>query len=231
MSVKKIITFATAGIASVGVASAAVAGGPDYVPAPSYAGVYVEGNVGYVYRPWKSDVTTLPGTLNNLGVLSSSSRGNGGFTFGGDLGYQFNQYFAVEGGWFYLPKAKFTINPTTFTIKATTFTIKGGLPYAALKAMVPIYENTYVFGKLGLAYSYNRSSSALVSSDLTNFVSDRSSYWNPLFAVGVQYYFTPNWSVNAQYTFVPGYRSAFSTRFVAPVAHLFTVGIGYKFLM
>ncbi|AKQ33864.1 outer membrane beta-barrel protein [Candidatus Coxiella mudrowiae] len=224
MSVKKIITFATAGIASVGVTSAAVAGGPDYIPAPSYAGVYVEGNVGYVYRPWKSDVTTLPGTLNNLGVLSSSSRGNGGFTFGGDLGYQFNQYFAVEGGWFYLPKAKFTINPTTFTIK-------GGIPYAALKAMAPIYENTYVFGKLGVAYTYNQSSAASVTSDLINFISPRSNYWNPLFSVGVQYYFTPNWSVNAQYTFVPGYRSASSSRFVAPVADLFTVGIGYKFLM
>lgn len=222
MSVKKLITFATASIASVGVTSAAVAGGSEYVSAPNYAGVYAEDNAGYVYRPWKSDVTTVPGTPRNSG-LSSSSSGNGGFTFGGDLGYQLSQYFSVEGGWFYLPKAKFTINPTTFKIK-------GGIAYAALKAMASIYENTYVFGKLGMAYTYNQSSVAFLSSDLTKVVSS-SNYWNPLFAAGVQYYFTPNWSVNTQYTFVPGYRSTSSSCFVAPVAHLFTVGIGYKLLM
>lgn len=223
MSVKKLITFATAGIASVGVTSAAVAGGPDYISAPSYAGAYVEDNVGYVYRPWRSDVTTVPGTPKNFGVLSSSSNGNGGFTFGGDLGYQFNQYFSVEGGWFYLPKAKFTIDPTTFRINA-------GVAYAALKAMASVYENAYVFGKLGVAYTYNQSNVAFLSSDLTKVVRS-SNYWNPLFAAGVQYYFTPNWSMNAQYTFVPGYRSASSSCFVAPVVHLFTVGIGYKLLM
>lgn len=223
MSVKKLITFATAGIASVGVTSAAVAGGPEYVSAQSYAGVYAEDNVGYVYRPWRSDVTTVPGTPRNSDVLSSSSSGNGGFAFGGDLGYQLNQYFSVEGGWFYLPKAKFTVNPTAFKIK-------GGIAYAALKAMASIYEDAYVFGKLGMAYTYNQSSAAFLSSDLSKVVNS-SNYWNPLFAAGVQYYFTPNWSANAQYTFVPGYRSTSSNCFVAPVAHLFTVGIGYKLLM
>ena len=223
MSVKKLITFAAAGIASVGVTSAAVAGGSDYTSVPNYAGVYVENNVGYVYHPWRSDVTTIPGTPKSLDVLSSSSHGNSGFTFAWDSGYQFNQYFSVEGGWFYLPEAKFTVNPTTFKIK-------GGVAYAALKGMASVYENTYVFGKLGAAYAYNRSSVAFLSSDLTKVVS-RSNYWNPLFAAGVQYYFTPNWSVNAQYAFVPGYRSASSSCFVAPVAHFFTVGVGYELLM
>ncbi|PMB55033.1 outer membrane beta-barrel protein [Coxiella endosymbiont of Rhipicephalus microplus] len=228
MSVKKLITFATAGIASINVTSAAVASGLNYVPAPSYTGVYVEGNIGYVYRPWKSDVMTALsgiGTLNNLDVLSTSFQGNGGFTLGGTLGYQLNQYFAVEGSWFSFPKVKFTINSTTFMMKC-------GNPYAAFKATAPIYQNTYVFGKLGVAYLYNRSSHALISSNLSNFDSRHSNYWNPLFSAGFQYYFTPNWSVNAQYTFVPGcQKSVSSTRFLAPVAHLFTVAIGYKFLM
>lgn len=223
MSVKKLITFATASIASVGVTSAAVASG-DYSPAPSYAGVYVEGNVGYVYRPWISDVTTVPSALKKLGVLTSSSRGNSGFGFGADVGYQFNQYFAVEGGWFRLPKAKFTIKP------AVNFTIRGGVAYAALKAMAPIYENAYVFGKLGAAYTYNRSNAALLSSNTTALVKS-SNYWNPLFAAGVQYYFNKSFSVNAQYMFVPGYRTSSAKRFVAPVAHFLTVGLGYKFLM
>lgn len=235
MSVKKLITLVTASIASVGVTSAIVAGGPDYALTPSYSGAYVEGNmIGYAYHPWQSDVTTVPGTLGNFALISSSCRGNGGFTFGDNLGYQFNQYFALEGGWFYLPKAKFT------TVYPETFTIKGSIAYAALKVMAPVCENTHVFGKIGVSYTYNRFRHiVLESSDLTNVstltdvnnVTSRSNYLNPLFAAGVQYYFTPDWTINAQYAFVPGYRSVSFSGFVAPVAHLFTVGVGYKFLM
>ncbi|QHG92476.1 hypothetical protein EGQ50_01785 [Coxiella endosymbiont of Amblyomma sculptum] len=230
MLIKKLITFATAGVAGFGVASIAVAGGPDYVPVPSspnYTGIYIEGNAGYVYHPWSSDATTVPGILKDFALISSSSKGDGGSTFGGDLGYQFNQNLALEGGWFYLPKAAFT------TVDPGTFTIKGGVAYTALKGMAPVYENACVFGKLGVSYTYNWSSIALASSDLnsTTNVSSCSNYWNPLFAAGMQYYLSPNWSVSAQYTFVPGYRNASSDRFVTPVAHLVTIDIGYKFLI
>ncbi|WP_457766538.1 outer membrane beta-barrel protein [Coxiella burnetii] len=231
MSVKKLVTLATLTMASVGVTSAALAGGPDYVPAPSYAGVYLEGNLGYAYRPWRKDATTVVGLAKQARLLGSSSRGNGGFTFGADLGYQFNQYFAVEGGWFYLPKVKFTTTDVVNGLAAGTYTVKSGMAYAALKGMAPVYENTYVFGKLGVAYTYNRANAGLPTNKIPATFGSRSRFWNPLFAAGVQYYFTPNWSVNAQYTFVPGYRNASSKRFVAPVTHLFTVGLGYKFLM
>ncbi|AJC50464.1 porin family protein [Coxiella endosymbiont of Amblyomma americanum] len=230
MLVKKLITFVTASIASVGVTSAAVAGGPDYVSTPAggeYSGIYIEGNAGYVYHPWGSDVTTVPGILKNFSLISSSSRGDGGSTFGGDLGYQFNKNIALEGGWFYLPKATFN------TVDPGSFAIKGGVAYTALKGMASIYGNTYAFGKLGVSYTYNWSSIALASSDLnsTNNVSSCSNYWNPLFAAGMQYYLTPNWSVSTQYVFVPGYRSASSNRFVTPVVHLLTMNVGYKFVI
>lgn len=236
MSVKKLITLAAASITSIGVASIAVAGGPDYVPTPSYAGVYIEGNIGYVYHPWQSDVTTVPGILKNFALISSSSGGDGGFTLGDSLGYQFNRHFALEGGWFYLPKAKFT------TVYPEVFTIKSGISYAAFKVMAPVYENTYVFGKLGVSYAYNRSRrTVLESSDITtsvnsltgsvNNVTSSSNYWSPLFTAGVQYYFTPNWTINAQYAFIPGYRNMSSSSFVTPVTHLFTIGVGYKFLI
>ncbi|WP_267256289.1 outer membrane beta-barrel protein [Coxiella endosymbiont of Ornithodoros maritimus] len=235
MSVKKLVTLATLSMASVGVTSAALAGGPDYVPASSYAGVYLEGNLGYAYRPWRRDASTVVGILKQLELLGSSSRGNGGFTFAADLGYQFNQYFTVEGGWFYLPKMKFTTTSTSTgvvdNLPTGTYTVKSGMAYATLKGIVPVYENTYVFGKLGVAYIYNQADVGLPTNKIPAAFVSRSRFWNPLFAAGVQYCFTPNWSVNTQYTFVPGYRNASSKRFVAPVTHLFTVGLGYKFLM
>ncbi|QTS83837.1 outer membrane protein [Coxiella endosymbiont of Amblyomma nuttalli] len=232
MSVKKLVTLATAGIASVGVTSAALAGGSDYVPAPSYAGIYVEGNSGYTYRPWLKDASTIVGFAKQTAVLGNASRGNGGFTFGGDLGYQFNQYFAIESGWYYLPKLKFTTDVKISPLVAGTYDVKSGIAYGAFKGMAPIYANTYVFGKLGVAYTYNRSSAALPTLKAPFNVASRSNFWNPLFSAGVQYHFTSNWSVNAQYTFVPGYRGASSNRFsTVPATNLFTVGLGYKFLM
>lgn len=232
MSVKKLVTLATAGIAGVGVASAGLAGGSDYVPASSYAGIYVEGNLGYAYRPWRKDASTIVGFAKQAALLGSSSRGDGGFTFGGDLGYQFNQYFAIEGGWYYLPRLEFTTNTKIAQLVAGTYSVKSGMTYGALKAMAPVCANTYVFGKLGAAYTYDQGSAALPTRKAPSTLASRSNFWNPLFVTGVQYYFTPNWSVSAQYAFVPGYRRASSSRFAnVPVTHLFTVGLGYKFLM
>ena len=233
MLAKKLVTLATLGMASVGVTSTAFAGGPDYVSTPGYAGIYLEGNLGYTYRPWRKDVTTFLGNLKQFGVLKSSSRGDGGSIFGADVGYQFNQYFALEGGLYYLPEVKFTAvrELSKPPVSPVSFTIKSGTAYAALKGMAPIYENTYVFGKLGVAYTYNQANPPLLAISKVLRPASHSNYWNPLFASGVQYYFTPDWSVNAQYTFVPGYRNASSSRFVAPVTNLFTVGVGYKFLM
>lgn len=229
MSVKKLVTLATLSIASVGVTSAALAGGPGYVSATNYAGVYLEGNLGYAYRPWrKNAVIPVNSVVKQIEVLKNSSRGNGGFAVGTDLGYQFNQYFAVEGGWYYLPKLRFTT--THHASQAVSYKIKSGITYAALKGVAPVYENTYVFGKLGVAYTYNRANPGIPTTKTPVTLSSRSDFWNPLLAAGVQYCFTPNWSANTQYTFVPGCRHN-ARHFAVPAANLFTVGLNYKFLM
>lgn len=212
MSVNKLLTLTVAGVASLGVATAALAGGPDYTPAPSYAGIYAEGNIGYAIHNWLQD-----GSTNGL---SSTSNGRGGFAGGVDVGYQFNQYFSVEGGWVYLPRFKTTINHTT------ALKVNSGIAYGAVKVTAPIYENTYIFGKLGAGYVYNRA-----SGDLRSSATNKSDYWNPLWAAGVQYYFNQNLSINVQYMNIAGYHKASSSNFASPETHLFTVGLGYKFVM
>lgn len=216
MSVNKLLTLTVAGVASLGVTTAALAGGPDYTPAPSYAGIYVEGNIGYAIRNWLQDPLTPIAILSSI---SSTSNGRGGFAGGVDIGYQFNQYFSVEGGWVYLPRAKSTVN------NAGSVKINSGIAYGAIKLTAPIYENTYVFGKLGAGYVYNRLSGSLSSA------TSSSNYWNPLWAAGVQYYFNQNLSINLQYMNVAGYHRSSDSNFASPDTHLFTVGLGYKFLM
>lgn len=248
MSVNKLLTLTAVGVASLGVAAAALAGGPEYAPAPSYAGIYLEGNVGYAARNWLKSAPT-PFGISNLsnvsgGGIASTSNLRGGFTGGVDVGYQFNQYFAVEAGWMYLPRAKATFNTSDATFNAvnsqsvaTPFTasVNSGLAYGAFKMSAPVYENTYIFGKLGAGYVYNRAKGlpAGVTFSSTNGSAGvtRSSYWNPLWAAGVQYYFNPSLSVNFQYMNIAGYSKASSKNFAAPSTNLFTVGVGYKFLM
>lgn len=229
MSVNKLLTFTAVGVVSLGVATAALAGGPEYTPAPSYAGVYIEGNVGYALRNWLNDTSNVFGVAKSLGFLTSSSNGRGGFTGGADVGYQFNQYFSVEAGWMYLPRIKGTFNVSI------SGKVDSGLAYGAFKITAPVYENTYIFGKLGAGYVYNSmrgfpAGATFPSTDLTNGVTD-SKFWNPLWAAGIQYYFNPNTSINFQYMNIAGYHRSSDSNFSVPDAHLFTVGLGYKFLM
>lgn len=227
MSVNKIVTLTVAGIASVGAMTAALAGGVEYVT-PSYAGFYIEANLGYAYRPWQDEVTNTLGAFNS--VLTFNSNANGGFTAGADLGYQFNQFVSIEGGWYYLPKVSATVNSDSSLSDNSSVSISSGLAYAAFKGTAPVYNNTYIFGKLGAAYTYNNSTQNLSTSD-GNGMTTQSNYWNPMLAAGIQYYFTPSWSVNVQYAYIPGYQLSSSSRFTAPESQLITAGLGYKFLM
>ena len=224
MAIKKLLVAAATGIAAAST-TIVIAGGAEYVPMPTYAGVYIEANAGYTTRDWEQDVSTVYGASSNISNnLTSPSNINGGFTGGGDIGYQFNEYWSIEGGWFYLPTVQGTVGNTPSTVNT-------GLAYGAIKGNIPVYENTYIYGKLGGGYTYNRTrNTTFPSTDQATGVSV-SKYWNPVFAVGIQYYFTPNWSANFQYFYDPGYHNSSSTNYFAPLANMFTAGVGYKFLV
>ena len=78
MSVMKKLILGAAGLASVVMTSAAVAGGPDVPPPPSDNGVYIEGHVGYARVNWA-------GVYRPVGLFNLNNRG--GVTFGFDVGY------------------------------------------------------------------------------------------------------------------------------------------------
>lgn len=205
MSVKKLLLLGAAGIASVAVSSAALAGGPDVAPAPSYQAVYVEGNVGYAFQNW----------AGIAGAVVTSNR-RGGFTGGVDVGYQWSRYLAAELGWFWLPRARF--GGIAGAPRVTSW-----FAYLAAKMMVPLpwVDNLDLFMKAGI--SWHRLSARLVGLAAT---AGTLNLWRPVFAVGLQYTFYQNWMANAQFMFVPG-----AVSFVNPVPHayLLTVGLGYKF--
>ncbi len=232
MSMKKLALLITTVTASIGFGNGALAGGPEYIP--GYSGFYIEGSGGYAMRPWTRDVTTIPGRIHTAALMTGLSNANFGIIGAADIGYQCNQFIALEAGWFYLPKAAFTTRPAIavnrIPMPASQFDIRGGIVYAALKGMALIYANTYMFGKIGSAYTYDTILSGVPNTNFTGTVTT-TSFWNPIFAAGIQYYFTPNSSMSVQYAYVGGYRTGSQTRTFAPVSQMATVGIGYKFLM
>ena len=237
MSPKTIISSLILGM---GCMTHAYAGAMGEITTPSYQGIYIEGNVGYAYHPWTNDRTPTVGLENQLGVLTKLSNINGGAIGGADIGYQFTQYLAAEGGWFYVPTASYNrIRTVILPVAATTFTlpqglqvnISSGVGYLAFKGFIPICDRLNAFAKLGAAYAYNNTNvnipASLVNSP-TVYTTNHSNFWNPLLGFGLQYSIA-NWSANVQYNYVPGYHAASTNHFITPEVQFVTFGLGYKF--
>lgn len=210
MSVKQLALITAASV--VALSSVSFAGGATAAPAASDAGVYVDVNVGAGFRDIKDDssLTVREGT-----AMGSYNNAESGFTFGADLGYQFNKTWAVEVGyqWQDDAKATFAAGSTTELMggsaavgTATTsdwVKVKTYLIDAALKGSMPVMDSVSAYAKLGVAYTHN-DVTAHDDSETPANNTDSTDYWNPMFAVGVAYHIDHNWNVALEYSYVPG---------------------------
>ena len=178
-----------------------------------YRGAYIETHLGYAAMDWDHYASTAAFTI--------TQGGRGGFVFDIDSGYQYNQYLGFEAGWYHLPTTKYS------TTTAVHFTVSSWFAYLALKLMLPIYRELYLFTKAGFSYRSTdfASTPANVPPDGYNFS------WQPVFAVGGQVYFNPNWFLTLQYWYVPSRTrtTVNNSAFLMPRSNLFTVGLAYKF--
>ncbi len=224
MQVKKITKFLLASIALLSM-GLVFAGGEDGQfekappPVTTYSGVYLEGIVGYATRDW--------GRVLDLSNLTNTSVNNlrGGLTGGIDVGYQFNKYWGLEAGWLYLPQFELVVNG----VRADK--VESWFAYAALKLMLPVFDQAFLYVKGGLAYNYNKDRPSVRALSVINGIN--SNYWSPFAALGAQYYFSRNLSASFQAAYVSG-RSASTpstNKFATPVVYLYTASIGYKFMI
>jgi len=212
------------------------AGGPE--ASPQYTGVYLGANAGYAFRNWRDNgllqqyITTFQGG----NAFGSFNNGRDGGTVGVVLGYQFNEFIGLEGGWNYLPQMHYIVPDGNTLLLGNDMTVNSWLAYIAVKLAVPIYPNMYLFGKLGAVYLRNRASfsSGTSAAILSAMLPTMGSYWAPLFAGGIQYYFNWHWSINFQYLYARGYRKvplgASLTHFPSPDTNLFTLGFEFRFM-
>src|SRR5262249_51090053 len=147
---KNLLMNAIAGltsIAALGLSGLSFAGG-DYTaaaPAPaapaleeSKSGLYIGARAGYGDNHWNKPV----------GKISGLEQKHTGFAGGAEIGYAFNKYLSLEGGFMYLPEAKFHFKGSkdSIRIQNRAFDVVGkfSLP-------IPSIEQVGVFAKAGVA--------------------------------------------------------------------------------
>jgi len=228
MSVKKLLILTAAGIASVGM-TAAIAGGPTVMapPAPvedSY--FYVEGNIGYASQDF-TDATFIGAGPGFFGPGSE-----GGWAYGADLGYMFNQYIGLEAGWTYLPRFANTsgnLGNVGYDLRSTNGT------WFVVKLVAPLTERLDGFFKAGIGYRYGRIIWRAPAAANSSVPSSQMCELRPLFAVGGAYHFGQSWMMNIQFMHFMGgttYNSGGAPAVqsvVAPASNVLTLGVGYKF--
>ncbi len=151
------------------------------------SGWYVGANIG-LSRANIDDERITSGLLQGgftTTSIADDDHGTGYKLFGG---YQFNKYFALEGGYFDLGKFGFTVS----TAPAGTLTGKIKLNGVNLDAVgrVPITEKFSAFGRLGVNYADAKDS--FTRTGLVNVLDpNRSKHAaNYKFGLGLQYDFT-----------------------------------------
>lgn len=191
-SILKLATLARAlGMAGLTVSAIPVAMAADDT------GWYAGGNVGRSEANI-DDQGIIQGLQNNgfsTTSLLEDYRGLGFKLFGG---YQFNRYFALEGGYFDLGKFGFTATtvPNGSLHNLTSF--RG--VNADLVGILPITEKFSAFGRLGVNYA--KTSSSLTSTGLINIPDPSTNHSernaNYKFGVGLQYAVTPTLGLRAE---------------------------------
>ncbi len=172
--------------------------------------LYVDINFGYARHNW-SDT----GTSHSFTGSYSTSNIKGGFTVGANVGYQLMKYFALEGGYFYLPQAKANAG------SAGNVTIKSWFAYGAAKGILPINDRFNVFAKLGTAYvnGHFEGTTRLFGSFFSS-----GDFWQVLAGAGMQFYIIENLALTAQFMYIPCHQRV-------PDTYLMTGGLTYRFFL
>ena len=180
-------------------------------------GAYVAANLGYAWIPYQHNIGNSTTALQTPATQTLSwSNGNGGFVWGGDVGYQFNRNLAVEFGAFRFPitTAKVSSTQQQFN-RFSSWTI-----FTDMKFIAPVFEQFAIFAKAGAAY-YMMNAHPLNATAKQN-----DNQLVPMFAVGTSYAFRNSVVLDLTYTHLG---SNYTPGITLPDVSALTAGIGYKF--
>ncbi len=191
---------------------------------PVLAGdVYVVGSVGQS----SADINKgrLDGLLTNAGATGlSSSVDKNDIAYKAQVGYQFNPYFAVEGGYIDLGKAKYSASATGGTYKqegnASGFNI-------AAVGILPINESFSLFGKLGVIDAKVEGSARGTGGAVNLNGSANATKIKPTYGIGATYNVSKQLGIRVEYELFS--KLGDSNKTGEADVSVVSVGIAYKF--
>lgn len=212
------------------------AGGPDNmdspVTSPSTAkknrGIYIDAGAGLAMTHWLNRVEDIHSTFDGTIITLDNKRG--GFVYGADLGYQFNDLLSLEVGYYNLPNFNSTLFSPFVEEGYDWYHANSDFLYGAGKLSLPFFiDHLTIFGKLGVAF-HN------LKRIWTEYYKADVSFSSPFAAVGLQYYLNGNLSTSLQYIATHGTTDIiFDTispkrgYVYTPNAYLILLNVGYRF--
>ncbi len=196
-------------------------------PPADWTGPYVGGNAGIAILDGSARVT-LPGSVTNFELDDT------GFTFGGQIGYNWlhdDFVFGVEADINYLDVGDRGIVPLTTT---GAFSLDSDW-YATIRARGGmVMDKTLFYATAGLALmDADLRTQAIAAAAVAGSASDSDVLLGFAVGAGIEHSFSEKWSAKLEYLYMnfesDSLSAAFATARVNPDLHVIRAGINYHF--
>ena len=187
----------------------------------AYAQVYVGGSIG-------QSMTKFDNEFRNYDPAVAESSEKTKTAYKVFVGYNVNQYFAVEGGYADLGKPTYKYTESTGTGKSTQ---KESAWFVAAKGTLPINEQFNVFGKLGLTYNKVKGSWNDSYGQPDSNVSYSNTRSSVLYGIGAEYNVTKQIGIRLEYEDFGNFGNKFDSgdETGRTKTSMWSAGIAYKF--
>ncbi|MEW6119354.1 MAG: outer membrane protein transport protein [Pseudomonadota bacterium] len=162
-----------------------------------FTGLY--GGLGIGQSNYRDIASTVDSDLGSLGLTSSTSANTRSEGWKVYAGYQFNKYFAVEGGF---------VNLNDFTASSTITAPGAGTLYTdaetkgwtlAAVGSYPVTEKVALMGKVGAAYLLTNARAVATGTGGTAAGSWEDDRYDPYYGLGVSYKLFDNMDLRAEW--------------------------------
>ena len=128
--------------------------------------------------------------------VSSADSGTGNYQWRLQLGYRFNDWLALEGGYIDLGKAKYN---ATYAGGSAAAKWKAGGPDLAVLGILPVNDSFSLFGKLGVIDAKTKTKIAATGAAAAVSGKPSDTHAEPIYGLGAMYKLTDNAGLRLEY--------------------------------
>ena len=176
-----------------------------------------------------SDASLNKSTINNAlttagatGLTSSSKDKSNKWRL--QLGYQFNDYLAVEGGYIDLGRSKYS---ATYTGGSAAGTLKAAGPNLNVLGILPVAQGFSLYGELGVIDAKVKANLTATGAGAAATDSYSKTKVRPIYGIGAMYDFNDNLGMRASYERVDSLGD--KSRLGRMDVNMYSLGVSYKF--